>query len=187
LQPLRSEKLIQEAGKERVYNVDYKVSEYAAHVEQIRDKKPRSYITPVPDSIHDAFTWFLHLRRRDDLAIGLKLDYFIYDGWKLSRVALHVVAEESVLTPLGWVKSWKLDLEREILRSAFDMTDAKSKGRAARPPILKVITPAKPTGALWISQDARRLPVKIKMESTIGTGVVELARHIPAAPAAREL
>jgi hypothetical protein len=181
LQPLRSEKIIQEAGKERSYKVDYKPEQYAAHVEQTRDKKERTYITPVPGAIHDAFTWFLHLRRREDLAVGLKADYFIYDGWKLSRVGLHVVGEESVLTPLGWVKAWKIALEREILRSAFDLGDGKDKEKnkmVVRPPILKITTPAKPTGTLWLSQDARRLPAKLFMDAGYGSGEVMLARHV---------
>jgi hypothetical protein len=181
LQPLRSEKIIQEAGKERIYKVDYKVSEYAAHVEQIRDKKPRTYITAVPNTIHDAFTWFLHLRRRTDLAQGARFDYYVYDGWKLSRVGLHVIGEERVLTPMGWFKAWKMEIEREVLRSAFDMAKPREGERAEeKPPILKTLTPGEHVGWIWLSQDEHRLPVKIYMEAPIGSGEILLARHVEA-------
>jgi hypothetical protein len=186
LQPLRSEKIIQEAGKERIYKVDYDVDSYTARVEQIRDKQPFQYITPIPNPIHDAFSWFVHLRQRDDLVEGASFSYFIYDGWKLSRVDVRVVGEESVLTSLGWSKAWKMEIDREILRSAFDLGSPqedgalKSKQRGNRPPLLHVVTPAKHSGGLWLSQDSRRLPVKLRVDSAMGRGEVLLERHVAA-------
>ncbi|MEM1347373.1 MAG: DUF3108 domain-containing protein, partial [Myxococcota bacterium] len=177
IKPLRTEKLFKEGGKERAYKVDYAHSLYRAKVDK-RSRNPdkperqRKFTKSIPGTTHDALSWLVHVRTRDDLRVGATFSYYIYDGWKLSRLDANVVGVEDVYTPMGWHRTWRIDLSREILNSR--------KNKKTGAPVLAVRTPAKPTGSLWLSQDDRRLPVKITMNSLHGMGEVVLVKYTKA-------
>ena len=179
-QPLRSEKVFKEAGKGRTYEVDYSPLTYSANVHKTIHKdaknpedRKRRYTKALPNTTHDALTWFLELRDEDAFTTGQTLSYYIYDGWKLSRVDLEAMGEERVLTSMGWFTTMRFDIQREIVGTKRNLVDKKPAE-----PTLSVIQQGKPTGSLWISTDKRRLPVKLQMTSKYGTGVVELARYV---------
>ena len=179
--PLRSEKVFREAGKGRTYKVDYLHPLFKAKIHKTyhkgRDREEESqrrYTRPIPGSTHDVFSWFFELRAEPKLEVGDELSYYVYDGWKLSRVDLKVKGTERVLTPMGWFNATRMDFTREILRARYHKT---KKGEGPTEPELKVRVPAKPTGSLWLSTDKRRLPVKIEMGSKYGTGEVVLSRY----------
>lgn len=178
--PLRAEKRFKErlfGGdlKERTYKVDYKPDHYQAKVNKKSNQhKTRNYIRHVPDDTHDGLSWFFALRNKPDFTLDEKISYYVYDGWKLSRLDLKVVKEEDVLTPVGWFKTWKLDVTREVLNSSAIFKDGK-----AIDPKLSVHTPAKELGSVWLSRDAQRVPVKIALtwkisQSSALTGQVDV-------------
>jgi len=180
-QPIRSEKVFREAGRGRTYKVDYLPHKFSSDIIKIYHKdeknpkdRERKYSRALPNTTHDAFTWFLEIRTIEKFTPGDKLSYYIFDGWKLSRVDLTVIGEERVLTPMGWYNATRFDFEREILGTKRKLVDRKPVS-----PELRVVKPAKPTGSLWLSADSKRLPVKIEMGSTYGTGEVLLAKYVP--------
>lgn len=176
LQPHRSEKLFREAGKVRSYNVDYELGRYRAAVnklsEQDGETKKRKYSRAIPSETHTALSWIFELRQADGFTVGEELSFYVYDGWKLSRLDLKVAAEESVYTPMGWHKAWKLDFSRAILSSRHNR-----KGKRHLKPKLKERKAPEPTGSIWISTDSRRLPLKIAMTSMYGVGEVLLVSY----------
>mgnify|MGYP000633867029 CR=1 FL=1 len=178
--PLRSEKFFKEAGKARTYKVDYDHNTFKAKVHKIWHKseknpkeKERKYTRAIPGLTHDALSWFFDLRSKKDFTPDEVYSYYIDDGWKLSRVDLTVIGEERVLTPMGWFNSTRFDFSREDLKATHKIKDGKHTE-----PTLKVRKPGKPFGSVWLSNDARRIPVKIQVVSTLGTGEVFLAKYI---------
>ena len=188
MRPLRAEKRFKErlfGGqlKERTYKVDYQPQEHAARVHKKSNQHADSdYTRHIPDVTHDGLSWFFDLRSRDAFSAGQELSYYVYDGWKLSRLGLKVLGEEDVYTPMGWHKAWKMSVSREVL----DSRGARKDGKAMTP-TLTTLEPARELGTLWLSRDERRLPVKIALtwkltQSGTFTSQVEvvLVKHKPA-------
>ena len=180
-QPLRSEKLFQEAGKARSYKVNYTPKAFEAKVHKVYLKSPknptesaRTYSRAIPAQTHDSFTWFFALRGEPTLTeVGSRFTYHIYDGWKLSRLELEVMQKDRVLTPLGWHDVVRVDFSREILHSSSQTLEQKPAA-----PKLRTLKPATPLGSAWFTVDERRLPVKMNMSSaTYGVGEVLLAKY----------
>lgn len=180
LRPLRAEKRFKERlfggeVKERTYRVDFKPQDYLAKVHKKSNQHPdRDYTRAMPNPAHDGLSWFFELRDKPDFEVGQKLSYYIYDGWKLSRLDLKVAKEEDIYTPLGWSKTWKFDITREVLNSS----SVRKEGKYQEPK-LSVMTPAVELGSMWLSQDERRLPVKIALtwkisQSSSLTGQVDV-------------
>ena len=176
-QPIRSEKRFKERAltqpvKERIYKVDYTQSEHKAKVRKtLVPKKERAYTKPIPSATHDAISWLFDLRTVKTFKPGDKLQYFIYDGWKLSRLELEVKGQEKILTAMGWRKSWKFDVKREILRarSAY-----KNKKRVE--PKVSVQKEAVHIGSLWLTDDAQRLPAKLSMTWKVSKALNMMAK-----------
>lgn len=178
--PMRGEKYFKEAGKARTYKVDYSHDTFSAKVHKIWHKtektpeeKERTYTRSIPETTFDALTWFFELRSQDEFKPDEVYSYYIDDGWKLSRVDLTVVGEERVLTPMGWFSSTRFDFTREDLRAKKKKVDDKIVS-----PELVVKKPAKPFGSVWLSNDSKRIPVKIQVVSPLGTGEVFLAKYV---------
>lgn len=178
--PLRAEKFFKEAGKARTYEVDYDHDNFSAKVHKIWHKtektpkeKERTYTRAIPGLTFDAFSWFFDLRAKEDFKPDEVHSYYIDDGWKLNRVDLTVVGEERVLTPMGWFTSTRFDFTREELKA----THKKSDGKNIEPSV-ETRKEAKPFGSVWLSNDSRRIPVKVQVVSTLGTGEVFLAKYI---------
>ena len=112
------------------------------------------------------------MRSRGDYKVGEKFNYYLFDGWKLSRLMLTVAAEERILTPSGWHDTWRIDMRRQFMFAAPRVVDKKHQSPE--------ITEGKETpmsGSLWLGKDPRRLPVKIQMESRLGSGEAVLVRY----------
>jgi hypothetical protein len=173
--PLRSEKLFQERGKTRGYKVDYIHSTYRAKVEKQKEKRTFRFNYSIPGTTHDMISWMYDLRSRESLKVGDTFTYYIYDGWKLSRVSMEVLAKEDVYTPMGWFKSWKISFGREVLKSH------KKKDDDGKPitPLLRVKTPDKHSGYLYLSRDENRLPIKVSLGTKFGTSEALLIRYKP--------
>jgi hypothetical protein len=106
---------------------------------------------PVPPQTQDGLAAFYSLRGRT-FKPGERLTIPIVDGSALYSVAVDVGASETVKVPLGQVNALKLNL------TIMD---------AANRPLRKDI-------ALWLSNDARRLPVKVQAQLAVGSFVLAL-------------
>ena len=169
LRPLRSEKFFDEAGNVRSYHVDFIHSTYQAKVVKTRkEKKTRKFTKPIPGTTHDMITWFYELRSRRDLEVGERMSFYVYDGWKLYRLDATVAKLEDVYTPLGWFKTYRIDFQRETLRTK------RKKGGS---PLLTVSNPAEPSGSLWISRDENLIPVKVAIATQWGLGEALLMKY----------
>jgi hypothetical protein len=173
--PLRSEKLFKERGETRTYKVDYVHSTYRAKVEKMKEKRTFRFNYSIPGTTHDMISWVYDLRSRESLEVGDGFAYYIYDGWKLSRVDMKVVAKTDVYTPMGWFKGWKISFVREVLKSH------RQKGDNGKPvkPLLRVKTPDKHSGHLYLSRDENRLPIKVSIDTKFGTSEAVLIRYKP--------
>lgn len=173
--PLRSEKRFEERGETRTYKVDYIHSTYRAKVEKKKEKRTFRFNYSIPGTTHDMISWMYDLRARDSLKVGDRFSYYIYDGWKLSRVQMKVVGKEDVYTPMGWFKGWKISFEREVLRSRGQ----KNKNGKPSKPLLRVKTPNKHSGHLYLSRDENRLPIKVSIDTKLGTSEALLVKYKP--------
>lgn len=174
--PLRSEKRFEERGETRTYKVDYVHSTYRAKVEKSKENRTFKFHYSIPGTTHDMISWMYDLRAREDFGVGDEFSFYIYDGWKLSHVELKVVAKEDVYTPMGWFKGWKLDFQRKVLRSSH----RRGKDGQPQKPLLRVKTPDKHSGHLWLSRDENRLPIKVSIDTKLGTSEALLVKYKPA-------
>lgn len=172
--PIRSEKYFEEAGEVREYKVDFVHPRYSARVEKRKNARKNAFTRAVPDTTHDMITWFYELRARESIEVGDELVYFIYDGWKLSRITGKVAKREDIYTPMGWFKAHRIDFQRDVMRSR------RQKGGE---PELKVRNRDAAQASLWVSRDANRLPVKFKVKTGWGSGEALLIKFkIPGLP-----
>ncbi len=168
--PLRSEKVFEEAGKTRSYEVDFIHSLYRARVVKAKPDFERKFIKAIPGTTHDMFTWFYDLRDNYPFKIGQELTYYVYDGWKLSKLTGVVKAKEDLYTPLGWFKTYRIEFVREVLRSRHQKN---------RPPILKVRELDEQRASIWVSRDENMIPVKIAMKTPWGVGEIVVIKYKP--------
>jgi len=174
LRPIRSEKYFKENGETREYKVDFTHSTYHARVEKRKEDRTNKFSLAIPGTTHDMITWFYALRSRDDLEIGESITYFVYDGWKLSRITGRVVKREDVHTPMGWFKAWRIDFVRDVMNSRRQRNKA---------PILRVRTDDAAQASLWVSRDENRLPIKIRVSTSWGGGEAVLIKFkLPGLP-----
>lgn len=175
--PFRSEKRLDENERFRTYDVDYRRHEYVAYVERYRRDRESTFHDPIPRETHNMISWLYDLRQSGmDTEIGDQFSYYIYDGWLLSRVNLEVVGREDLLTPIGWFKTWEVQFERDILRARRASTN---DDEPPKPPKVRLDEEARHTGSVWFSRDENMIPVKFRVDSTLGSGDVVIIRYEP--------
>jgi hypothetical protein len=115
---------------------------------------PQGYPTDLITSLLTARTWNLRPGQTHDALVLFNDDFYL--------LTIHAIAYEDLETPLGTFHT--LELEPRM-----DKTPPKGmfrRGSRAR---------------VWISQDARRLPVCFEVEFKFGTGIATLASYTPPA------
>lgn len=176
MRPYRSDKIFDEKGQIRGYDVTYRHSEYEARVTRRHNDRTTNFSAPIPAMTHNMLTWLYALRAEERLAIGNRYSYYIYDGWLLSRLDLHVVAAEDVYTPMGWFKAWKVDFSREIMGTR----PGPIRNNKRTEPVVGVREAARHTGSFWVSRDENHIPIKLSIQSILGVGEAVLIRYKPA-------
>ncbi|MEL6180103.1 MAG: DUF3108 domain-containing protein, partial [Myxococcota bacterium] len=116
LLPLKADKYIREKGEDRVYKVRFNPGKLVAKVFKKVGKKERNFDRPVPGETYDALSWLYALRAMP-LKNGDKYVFYVFDGWKLSRLYIKVIGREKTWTPIQYYQTVKVDIEREILNS----------------------------------------------------------------------
>lgn len=94
----------------------------------------------------------LYVIRALPLALDASIAMPVTDSGEIYRVRLHVVAQQSLTTPLGRTTAWK------VVPSILDEHG----------------TPTGQTIAVWISDDERKLPLKIEADLPVGRFVIVL-------------
>ena len=100
----------------------------------------------IPSCVEDIVTGFFYLRRQP-LEVGKQVRVPVNDGSKTHVVSVEVQARERIQTPLGERQAFRLEPK------VFDDGLYKRKGRML----------------IWISDDAERLPLRIKAMITLGS------------------
>lgn len=110
-----------------------------------------SAVTPVPPQVQDGLAAFYALRGRA-FKTGERLTIPVTDHQSLFTATVDVGTIEPVKVPFGQVSAWKLKL-----------TIADAANKLVRKDI-----------AVWVSNDARRMPVKVQAELAMGSFVLAL-------------
>jgi hypothetical protein len=105
----------------------------------------------VPAQVQDGLS-ALYAMRASKLSAGARLTFPILDDGALYTVAMQTAAPERVKVPLGELEAWNLKAT---------ITDAQ--GQSVGQNI-----------GVWISNDARRLPLKLQAELPVGNFVLAL-------------
>ncbi len=169
--PYRSEKYFREAGEKRAYLVDYLQDAFHARVEKRETDKVHKFKKPIPETTHDMITWLYELRSRE-IALDKTFKFYVYDGWKISRVHMSVVGKEDLYTPAGWFKAWKFKFVRKIV----DSKPQKKNGELVSPN-MKLKESNEHDGHFWLSRDENHLPLRVTIGTSFGSGEAILMKY----------
>lgn len=173
--PYRSEKVFQENGKKRTYEVDFNHAGYRAAVQKTKPSYVRKFKKPIPGDTHDMITWMYELRTRE-IGVGKSFQFYVYDGWYISDIRLKVVGKEDLYTPAGWFKTWKFEFVRKIVQPNGHKGDGDKKDGPVAP-VMKVTTPSKHAGHFWLSRDENHLPLRVTINTGWGYGEAVLIKY----------
>ena len=121
----------------------------------VKDAPPKHAESEIPACVQDVISAFYFVRRQP-LRVGQEIRLPINDGSKTSDVRIQVQALENIRTPLG-------------VRSAFRI----------EPTVFGGLLKRKGRMQIWISDDAERLPLRIKATISVGTIAAELRSVAP--------
>lgn len=173
--PLRSEKHFEERGQTRIYEVDFLHDTFVARVFKSHQTNSSRYNFAIPAQTHDMLSWLYALRDRESLKVGDEFFYYVYDGWKFSRIDMKVEGKEDVYTPMGWFKGWKILFVRQVMASQ----NQKNERSEPITPQLTMKNPKDRSGYVWVSRDENRLPIKVSINTEFGTGEAVLIKYSP--------
>jgi hypothetical protein len=150
LYPQRGSVFSQENGRQRMKETKFDQARHAATF-QMRTSTTMTQDQALPGLTHDGLSALTAMRTMT-LAPGATSSFAVSDSGYLYRVTLNVGAKETIATPLGGIPAWKI---------VPAIRDGKGQvvGRGV---------------AVWISDDARRLPVRIQAELPVGAFVLTL-------------
>lgn len=150
LLPQRGSVFSQESGRQRMKETRFDQSKRTATF-QMRTATTMTQDQSLPGPTHDGLSALTAMRTLN-FAPGASSSFAVSDSGYLYRVTLNVAAKETVQTGLGSVAAWK------IVPAIRD-----SKGQAVGRGL-----------AVWISDDARRLPLRIQAQLPVGSFVLTL-------------
>jgi hypothetical protein len=148
--PQRGSVFSQENGRQRMKETKFDQGKRAATF-QMRTSTTMTQDQALPGPTHDGLSALTAMRSMT-FAPGASSVLTVADSGYLYRVTLNVGAKETIATPLGGLPAWK------IVPSIRD-----SKGQVVGGGL-----------AVWISDDARRLPVRIQARLPVGSFVLTL-------------
>jgi len=174
--PVWTDKVLDERNEVRQYTVAFDRDAFRANVTRVRDGRTQEFFRFGPSDLHDALSWIFDLRSRD-LSIGQSYVYFIYDGWKMSRLTARVTGETAVYTGMGMLDVVELRFTREVLSSQVALPYANSL--VTLPPVYHVSEGPINLGVGWFTADARRLPVGVAIDTPLGAMRLVIQSHTP--------
>ena len=177
--PTTRQVVLDERGEFRRYDVEFDHEDYTARVTRVREDRTNRYSRVLPSTTFDSFTWVYTLRDQE-LSPGTTYIYFVYDGWKLSRVHVTVMrGHEEALVGDEFVRCRRLSLFREVLSSSPPLPFIQET--ATLPPAMWVqeTRAGEQVGELWISDDDRRLPTQIVFQNELVSVTARLTAYQP--------
>lgn len=137
-----------------IFDYDKRVANYAATLPD-----PRTAPLPMPGTGDptDLITCLM-LARTWDLKPGQKHDALVLFDDEFYQLTIHATGYEEVDTPLGTFNALVLEPRME---------ETPPKGMFKRGSTVRV----------WVSQDARRLPVRFDVQFKFGSGIATLVRY----------
>jgi hypothetical protein len=172
-------KELAERGEYRSYLVDFDLLRYVAGVTRVRQGVTHNYHRLIPSSTHDAFSWIYSVREQD-LTPGATSVYFVYDGWRLSRVTATVAeGADEILVGDDFIVCRRINLARDVMETTRPLPMIQES--AQLPPVLTIMETGagEQVGDLWVSLDDRRLPVQIVFSNALVTVTGRLERFRP--------
>lgn len=140
----------EEGRQKRLGTTRFDRASRRAFFEMSGDRPVRTNVA-VPAQVQDGLS-LLYAVRASSIAAGTKLSYPILDEGSLYTVSMQAANTERVRVPLGEVNAWRLGVQ---------IVDAGGKSVGENI-------------GVWISNDARRLPVKMQADLPIGTFMLAL-------------
>lgn len=118
-------------------------------------KRGKERVIPIPPDLYDSISSFYFLRRLQ-LKPGKKIHINTFSGGRLFENTFHVVAREKISVKWGTFETLK------VLIRAVESGSGEKKGESY----------------LWLTDDERKIPVKIKTKSGFGYIESELEKVI---------
>ena len=145
-----SESFLSHGGQKRQTSMRFDRAARKVHYEMTTEPKTKADLTAGP-GIQDGLALLYAIRARA-LRAGDRFSVPVADDGSLYRVDVETAPQERIRVPLGTIEAWPLRIA--ILNDQ-------------RQPVGNNI-------AIWISTDARRLPIKMQAELTVGNFVFAL-------------
>jgi hypothetical protein len=171
--PFWSEKIIDESDAHRRYAVTYDQPNFLSSVVRERDDRSSEFTRMGPSDLHDALSFIIDVRSRS-FDIGSRYVYHVFDGWKLSRLTLEVVAHRRMYTPVGNYDAAEFRIWREVLTAHAALPWANDS--ADLPPVYMTIDGPNDVGVGWFSNDELRIPLGLSITAPIGSMELRLDR-----------
>jgi Protein of unknown function (DUF3108) len=140
----------EEGRRQRMGTTRYDRTAQKAFFELQGDPPIRADVN-VPAQVQDGLS-ALYAMRASNFSTGAKLTFPILDDGSLYTVAMQAAAPERVKVPLGDLDAWNMKV---------NITDVQGR-------------PVGQNIGVWISNDARRLPLKLQAELPVGNFVLAL-------------
>lgn len=134
-----------------------------AHIRTVKPAEQYEQELEVPIGVHDIVSGVYHLRGLD-LADGAELRFPLFTGRKSWELTTRVAGRERVSTELGVFSTIRLDC-----RTRFE-------GKFASQRALRI----------WVTDDARRIPVKVEADFALGSMRAEIVEYVPGLVATAE-
>jgi YD repeat-containing protein len=169
--PVWTRKVIDERDANRVYEVAYDQAGFRSEVIRERDGRSTTYSRRGASDMHDALSWIVDLRTRD-FSVGQTYVYFIYDGWKVSRLTCRVAQHRRLFTAIGMRDVAEFRFTREVLASYAALPWAATATQL--PPAYLLTDGPTDVGVGWFSVDDDRIPIGVSITGPIGSMEIRL-------------
>jgi hypothetical protein len=178
--PIWSEKTLEERGELRRYEVDFDHDIYRSAITRLRDGRTSHYQRSMPSVTHDVLSWIYAIRQQD-LTPGTVYVYFLYDGWKLSRVTATVQNDlEDILVGDEFISCRRISLLRDVMASSRSLPMVRdSVELPAAMWLNNTERYGEQVGDIFISNDDRRLPIMMLFENELITAIARLSEYRP--------
>lgn len=153
---------IEEEGVPRRYKTRFN-SKGTAFTQKQYKKQHSSQRLSLKPGTHDLLSWFFALRSLE-LKPKTTKAFYVWDGWKLTKLWGTVGKRERVWTPSGTFEAHPVELRRVRLHHATD----------------KAFTPSadpEKIGTIWLLGDSRRTPVAMDFKAPVGLAKLRLVRQ----------
>lgn len=144
--------LKQQREGERLRKLEFRFQRPEKTVLRTRDDRVQPPLTEAEEAINDPIAAFYDLRAHPGLKPGAKLVFTVADGDKKYDAEVSVGPSERMFTPLGWFQA--LAVQPQLQESML----FRHKGQLT----------------IWLSDDPRRLPLRVETEVKVGHVAADL-------------